>query len=66
MRLPLIATALASVVADDIKPENCDNIDRIAGSLAPLSLTQLSTLFTGIIVMADGKKDSSLKICPAR
>lgn len=61
----LIGTSLAAAVGGDVKPENCGNIDRIAGSLAPLSLSQLSTLFLGIIIMADKKKDSSLKICPA-
>lgn len=62
----LMGAGMAAVVGDDIKGENCESIDQIASSLAPLTLSQLSTLFTSIVIMADKKKSNSLKICPAR
>jgi hypothetical protein len=60
----LVGTALTVIVGNDIKPADCPKIDTVVASLAPLPMTNISTLLVGLISLAgSGKDDDKFKIC---
>lgn len=59
----LVGTALNVVVGSDIKPANCPKIDSIVAALAPLPISNISSLLVSIMGLAGGK-DEKFQICP--
>jgi hypothetical protein len=60
----LVGTALNVVVGNDIKPADCPKIDSIVAALAPLPISNISTLLVSIMGLAGSGKDEQFKICP--
>lgn len=60
----LVGAALNVIVGKDIKPADCPKIDSVVAALAPLPITNISTLLVGLISLAgSGKDDDKFKIC---
>lgn len=59
----MVGTALNVVVGKDIKPADCPKIDSIVAALAPLPISNISSLLIGIMGLA-GSKDETFRICP--
>ena len=55
---PMIEGMVADQFADDIKPQNCKDIDRVLSTMAPLPAANLVNMVTAIAMIAgrDGKK----------
>jgi hypothetical protein len=63
----LLGTGIGTAVTGDVNPADCPQIDRIVAALAPLPLTNISTIFVEILSL-DGKKPGKkhdFRICEA-
>jgi hypothetical protein len=59
---PIIAYAMEKKVMPEVKPQTCQDIERIAATLEPLPAPNVTRLFTEILMVAD-RKDGKLKAC---
>jgi len=64
---PLIGTLIAPMIARDVKPSDCPQIDRVAGLLAPLPAHNSAALVVAIYQLVSDNKKQSLPftICQA-
>lgn len=55
---PIMEETLTGEMGDDIKPQNCKDIDRVLSTMAPLPAANLVDMVTAIAMIAgrDGKK----------
>lgn len=55
---PIMESTLTDKVGDDLKPQNCRDIDRVLSTMAPMPTANLVELVTAIAMIAgrDGKK----------
>ena len=60
----LVSTALNVVVGDGIKPADCPRIDSMVAALAPLPISNISSLLVNILLLAGSDKEQQFKICP--
>ena len=60
---PFVAEMLTGVVAKDVKPSSCQKIDQFVAALAPVSSGDVAGILATLMNLADGKEDSSLKMC---
>ncbi|QNQ11273.1 hypothetical protein [Sphingomonas alpina] len=63
---PMIASLMAPVIAKDIKPKDCAQIDRIVTLIAPLPPRNAAELIVTLVQLSGEKKENSkLPVCPA-
>ena len=60
----LVVTALTVVVGKDIKSADCPKIDSMVAALAPLPLSNVSSLLVSLISLTGSGKDDTFRICP--
>lgn len=60
----VLGTAFAVVVANDIKPGDCGQIDRFVAALSPLPPANIAEIITGLIVLAGNKPNNKFRVCP--
>lgn len=59
---PLIEAVIVQKLGTTIKPESCDDIDRVMAPLEPLPATNLVDVLTEAMAIA-GRNDKQLKVC---
>lgn len=61
---PIMESMIAEELTDDIKAENCKDIDKVLATMAPMPAASLVDMFSAVVMIAgrDGKK---LQTCQA-
>jgi len=59
----LLGTAFAVAVTDDIKLQDCSQIDRFVAALSPLPASNVAEIITGLMVLGGADKSNEFKIC---
>lgn len=61
---PIMENMLTDKVGDDLKPQNCKDIDRVLSTMAPMPVASLVDMVTAIAIIA-GRGDKKFQTCEA-
>lgn len=61
---PMMEKMISERFTNDIKPENCKDIDRVLTTMAPMPTANIVDMFTAVVMIA-GRDDKKLQTCAA-